>query len=54
MINTMITRASEQVCLIGSVEGAGSALEAGRRITSVDSGRDLLSEIVVANESMKE
>lgn len=43
MINTMITRASEQVALIGSVRGKNSALTNGRRCTNIEEGEDVLS-----------
>lgn len=47
MINTMITRASKKVVLLGSVKGKDSALTNGRRITSVDDGRDVLGILSV-------
>ena len=43
MINTMITRASDEVALIGSVKGKNCALTNGRRVTSVEDGEDVLS-----------
>lgn len=42
MINTMITRASKKVCLIGSVKGRNSALTNGRRQTNIEDGDDVL------------
>jgi len=42
MINTMITRASKKVGLIGSVRGKNSALTSGRRYTNIDEGEDVL------------
>ena len=42
MLNTMITRASKKVGLIGSVKGKNSALTNGRRHTNVDEGVDVL------------
>lgn len=42
MLNTMITRASKKVKLIGSVTGKNSALTNGRRITNIDDGEDVL------------
>lgn len=42
MLNTMITRASKQVALIGSVKGKNSALTNGRRVTNIDEGEDVL------------
>lgn len=42
MINTMITRASDKVILIGSVSGKNSALTNGRRVTNIDEGEDVL------------
>lgn len=42
MLNTMITRASKKVGLIGSVRGKNSALTNGRRITNIDEGEDVL------------
>ena len=43
MLNTMITRASEEVALIGSVRGKNSALTNGRRVTNIEEGEDVLS-----------
>lgn len=43
MLNTMITRASDEVALIGSVVGKSSALTNGRRVTSISEGNDILS-----------
>ena len=42
MLNTMFTRASEQVALIGSVVGKNSALTNGRRVTAIEDGVDVL------------
>lgn len=42
MLNTMFTRASEIVGLVGSVRGANSALTNGRRVTNIDDGEDVL------------
>lgn len=42
MLNTMTTRASKKVVLIGSVRGKNSALTNGRRLTNVDDGEDVL------------
>lgn len=42
MLNTMFTRASEQVALIGSVVGQNSALTNGRRVTTIEDGEDVL------------
>lgn len=42
MINTMITRASKKVDLIGSVKGRDSALTNGRRLTNIEEGEDVL------------
>lgn len=42
MLNTMITRASDQVALIGSVRGNNSALTNGRRVTNIEEGEDVL------------
>ena len=42
MINTMVTRASKKVVMIGSVTGRNSALTNGRRQTTVNDGVDLL------------
>lgn len=42
MLNTMITRASERVSLIGSISGRSSAFTAGRRVSSVDDCKDML------------
>lgn len=46
MLNTMITRASKKVGLIGSVKGKGSALTNGRRLTNIEDGEDVLSILV--------
>ena len=42
MLNTMITRASKKVGLVGSVRGQNSALTNGRRVTNIDDGEDVL------------
>lgn len=41
MLNTMITRASKKVGMLGSVNGRDSALTNGRRITTISDGRDV-------------
>lgn len=43
MMNTMITRASDHVTMIGSVVGRDSAVTNGRRCTTIDDGADVLS-----------
>lgn len=43
MLNTMITRASQKVGLVGSVRGKNSALTNGRRLTNIEEGEDVLS-----------
>lgn len=43
MINTMITRSQGIVCLIGDIEGRGSALDNGRKCVSSTESHDLLS-----------
>lgn len=43
MLNTMVTRASELVVLVGSVRGIDSLLTNGRRNTNTDEGEDVLS-----------
>lgn len=43
MINTMVTRSQGIVCMIGDIEGHGSALENGRRCVSSTESHDLLS-----------
>lgn len=42
MINTMITRASKKVVMLGSVRGMNSALTNGRRVTTINDGEDVL------------
>lgn len=46
MLNTMFTRASSVVGLVGSVRGVNSALTNGRRITNIDDGEDVLGLLV--------
>lgn len=46
MLNTMITRASSVVGLIGSVKGRNSALTNGRRVTNIDDCSDVLSLLI--------
>lgn len=46
MLNTMVTRASKKVCMIGSVKGRNSALTNGRRQTNVGDGEDVLGLLV--------
>lgn len=43
MINTMVTRSQGIVCLIGDIEGRGSALDNGRKCVSSTESHDLLS-----------
>lgn len=42
MLNTMITRASKKVILVGSIKGRTSAFTDGRKYSSIDDCKDLL------------
>lgn len=43
MINTMITRSQGIVCMVGDIEGRGSALDNGRKCVSSTESHDLLA-----------
>ena len=43
MINTMITRSQEVVCMVGSVKGPDSPVTEGRKYTSKTDCKDILT-----------